>query len=225
MIYAIQGASVRWFLAPEEESHLFSLFDLKDATAEIKVSGNWNEGLVFKPVIYKSRRSPNIVNGSFALESLIAPGDLVIKTITTPIDYLKIARTSLSTLRPSANILCRLSKQTRELTLYPTQILDADVSKPEVVETTNFVETLGEEPSSEVHAALSEDPQDFASDPSEGITGDDLASESEGIIWVKEVVAEINGILASHPEITVSVGETGKNVKFVRRVITRRTIA
>ena len=216
MMYAIQNDEVRWFLTSDEESHLFSLFDLSDVTAEIIVHGNWNEYLTFKPIVYKSRREPNTNKGSFTVLPLTGPDNTTIKTISVPIEHLKVNRATKPLLPTTGTVLCTHASVGRELLVYPTQLLD----QPSVDRST-LDAPLEPQPSPEPSEPVSSSVIPVASPNL--VT--DTASLSEQVAWTKEVVTEINAVLDLNPEITVTIAEGGRSVKFLRRVISRRTIA
>jgi hypothetical protein len=210
MLYAIQGNSVRWFFTPEEDHHLFATFTQYDENAEVIVRGNWDEGLVFSPVIYKGRRPKDGTNGSFPIIAVSGVSGSI-KTIATPLEHLKVSRLIVHHLKPMATIACKLTKDRRELLVYP-QIIEPAEAEQVVIQhnestTGSTAPSKIEDPATEQQANESTEQQPMSSEA-----------------WALELINEINALLVANPTIAVIVDQTGKDTKFVRKVIKRRQI-
>lgn len=220
MMYAIQNNEVRWFLTLDEEEHLFSLFDLSDVIAEIVVHGNWNEYLTFKPIVYKSRREPNTIKGSYTVLPLRGPDNETIKTISVPIEHLKLSHTNKTLCPATATVLCTPAPIGRELLVYPTQLLDS----PQNSQSEQSTDQRENEPIVETYSSTSTELVETAQTPPDTVSDPNVMPLSEHAAWAKEVVTEINSILDLNQEISVTVAEGGRSVKFLRKVLSRRTI-
>jgi hypothetical protein len=226
-MYAIQGNNIRWFFTPEEDEHLFATFAKFDGVAEIAVRGNWNEGLSFTPVIRKGRASNDPNAGSFPIVTLQDHLQQNIKTITVPVDYLKLSRQFISTLEPIAIIRVRKTLDRHELTVYPKIVESVQDYKDE--------RKSEDTPSTAIPDEIAAEATEVSPDISKPIVDQIRASESDkpnpistndtnSVGWAFELINEINTILANHPDITVTTENDGKSIKFVRRIVTRRQI-
>jgi hypothetical protein len=224
-MYAIQGNHVRWFLSPEEDRHLFGLFDLNNVIAEIVISGNWNEGLTFKPVVYKSARGINANKGSYTVQPINGPDDLIVKTISVPLEALKLARfTNISSLKPSATVICKESRHSRELTVYPMQTIETTIieqTEARKAPVLPLVKTPVSPISNEKPPTIQ--PQPPPKVPHTPLKAISSMSDDELVKWTAGLVAAINDILRDNPDIAANVGEDGV-VKFSRKRITRKVI-
>ena len=122
MLYAVQGNHIRWIFSAEEDHHLFEQFDMINATVDIQIRGNWNEGFIFKPVISQNGRYDR-PNGPFPVQKM---PQSEIRSIVTSFEFLKVNRIVLKDIREQAEIQCNRSRNTRELMVYPKHVIDKD---------------------------------------------------------------------------------------------------
>lgn len=122
MMYAIQGQNVRWFFSESEVDHLFNGYDFRLVNPAIKVKGNWNSGLVFRPVITRSSSGNDHSHiGNFPLEEV----NNDIMCICTPRDTIKLAPAALKTVLQTGEIVCDTTRS-RTLVVYPSEIISGD---------------------------------------------------------------------------------------------------
>ncbi len=120
MMYAIQGNSVRMFLSPEENYHLFANFDPGNNQTELMVQGNWYQGLIFKPIANNYKRHAL----SFPIIR-IPQGEAIISSVLIPVDVLKLSRNT-KTIKNKAYIYCH-PEPDATIKAYPVQIIEDPV--------------------------------------------------------------------------------------------------
>lgn len=213
MLYAIQGPNVRFFFSEEEDKHLFSTFAQYEERAEVIIKGNWNEGLIFSSTIHIGHRPKDGSNGRFPIVSI--PGETAsIKTISTPLDYLKVSRLVVNHLPTTATIRCKKVQDRRELLVYPQIIEYQNEPEPSKIET-NISATMQTTTLQSNANAIK---------PTIEANAEQSATTMSSEAWALELVNEINVLLVKNPTIAVVANDSGKDIKFVRKIIKRRQI-